>query len=113
MRYSYIDGSGNRYDFNDKSVKYTPMTPKFSSSGTYDGGPPFEKSLAPAKYAEIIEVFEEILSSNKDRTDLRTMGSGTLIKKEKEDSFRIYIRMNSGAMKRINSLLEIIKRQDY
>jgi len=109
MNYTYVDGSGNKYKLANVTLTYTPMTPELSSSGTYSGGDPFTLELDKLDLIKLIGALELALWSEKDQTDKRTMGSGTIYKTIGEKSKRIYLKMRSDALKQINDLLKDIK----
>ena len=112
MKYVFVDGSGNRYSFENGSVTYDPMTPERSSSGVYSGGAPFSRELDKKEVIGLVDVFERAIWSEKDHTDKRTMGSGTLFKRVGEEQVRYYFRMNSNSMKEIITYLSKFKEKN-
>lgn len=109
MKYTYVDGSNNKYRLDKAKLEYVPMTPELSSSGTYSGGEAFAIELEKMDLIKVIDVFERALWSEGDQTDQRTMGSGTLLKSLGDESQKVYLKMKSSAMLEINVLLEGIK----
>ena len=76
--YTYADGSGNTYRLQKRTLKYNPMTPEMSSSGTYSGGKKQEVQISGSEKKQLIEAFQEaVLSANKNAK--REMGTGMLL----------------------------------
>ena len=74
---SYYDGCGNGYKIRNNELKYEPMTPEQSSSGTYSGGDPKLIKLDKDQSSQLKTLFEtafENCSTNKNRM----MGTGRL-----------------------------------
>ncbi len=112
MVYTFVDGAGNKYRLDNGLLTYSPMTPEMSSSGSYSGGEPFSAELEKMDLVKIVGSFELAFWSDKDQTDQRTMGSGTLFKKVGDNSKRVYLKMRSESMKGINDLLNDIKERN-
>ena len=105
MKYAFVDGSGNRYRFENGILTYDPMTADQSSSGMYSGDEPFSKGLEKKDIIRFVDVFERAIWSSEDHTDKRTMGSGTIIKIVGDEKARYYLRMNSDSMKEVQTFL--------
>ena len=106
MKYAFVDGSGNRYSFENGMLEYDPMTAERSSSGFYSGGQPYSKELEKKDVIRLVDVFERAIWSSEDHTEKRTMGSGTIFKTVRGENARYYLKMNSDSMKEIQSFLE-------
>jgi len=109
MKYTYVDGAGNRYSLNDNQLEYNPMTPEMSSSGIYSGGQPFITKLEKIDLIKLIDVLERALWSKNDHTDKRTMGSGTLIKIIGNQRQSVYLSYKSNSINEIDKIFEEIK----
>jgi hypothetical protein len=74
--FRYADGSNNVYLLSSKDSKiatleYKPMKPRFSSSGTYDGGTPQKKQISAKEYQSIRSLFEKIVNNRSNHTGKR------------------------------------------
>lgn len=98
MKYTFVDGSGNRFTLENLSLSYEPMTPKLSSSGNYSGGRPYTIDLDKSHLIRLIDVCERVFWARSDHSEKRTMGSGTLIKNVNDSRQMIYIRKDSASM---------------
>ena len=108
MKYTFIDGSGNKYTLYNQILSYSPIKPRQSSSGIYDGGDPFERTLSKMDVLKLIDVFERSIWSDQDHSATRLMGCGTLLKELGGQSSSIYIKMNSNSLKEIEEKLASI-----
>jgi len=109
MKYTYVDGSGNKYKLQNSKLTYIPLTPENSSSGTYSGGDPFVLELEKIDLIRLVDVFERALWSESDHSNKRRMGSGTLFKTVGEDWKRIYLSYGSTSINEIDAILKSIK----
>ena len=57
----YFDGNGNKYYFKLNVLKYFPVKPSESSSGTYDGGKEFTKYLNAAQHQKLSSIFFKLI----------------------------------------------------
>ncbi|MGC4121665.1 MAG: hypothetical protein QM765_45215 [Myxococcales bacterium] len=55
---AYADGSGNAWLLDGARLRYVPVRPEESSSGTYSGGEPFERSLTAEERAELTSALD-------------------------------------------------------
>lgn len=109
MKYTYADGSSNKYKLLNNRLEYDPMTPELSSSGTYSGGDPFEIELKKIDVIKLIDVLERAIWSVNDHSERRTKGCGTIIKNLKDENERFYLRYNSNSLNEINNYLKRIQ----
>ena len=83
--YNYLDGAGNRYSISANQIKYDPVKPEFSSSGTYDGGNPYTININAAVFSEIKTLCEKLISNDALHLSKREMGTGKIIKRNHKD----------------------------
>jgi len=81
VKYIYQDGAANQYHIQDSVIKYEPVTAKFSSSGSYDGGPAWEANLEEKDFLLALEKLEALILATHLHIDKRIMGSGRIIRK--------------------------------
>ena len=101
---NYYDGSGNGYKIRNSELKYEPMTPELSSTGTYSGGAPQLISLNNEHLAQLQSLFEVVLencSTNKNRI----MGTGRLFMNDKVCNIAMRNKAKVEVEKYLKSLL--------
>lgn len=78
IQYKYHDGNANAYLLNTRTrqLRYLPVKPHESSSGFYDGGKPWSRTLTGAQYAQLTTLLEKALAARADHVRLRRKGSG-------------------------------------
>ncbi|HEY3445331.1 MAG TPA: hypothetical protein VGK67_03160 [Myxococcales bacterium] len=74
----YADGSGNVYALEGDRLRYSPVTPEASSSGTYSGGDPFEKTLSPQDLSDLTRALDAALEAKGSHIQDRVMMSGAV-----------------------------------
>lgn len=79
---SFTDGSNNSYHVTavagGVSFVYTPITPKWSSSGVYSGGPPRQGTLSGEQVAELWRALDAITTRGGSPPEHRTKGTAIL-----------------------------------
>ncbi|MEL6675281.1 MAG: hypothetical protein AAFR61_23940 [Bacteroidota bacterium] len=108
MKFSYVDGSGNRYHLLDQQLTYAPMTPEHSSSGTYSGGDPAVKNLSKTELSQLKEKAEGLVADTTCHTQMRTMGTGTLRAGEK----RVLLSYRCRSKQAFESWLKALLKED-
>ena len=103
MQYNYTDSRNNSYLIKDSKIKYSPITKEQSSSGTYDGGKPFQKELTKMDLIRIVDVMERSIWATSDHIDKREMGSSYLRKPDME--VKLFLRYNSSSQIEIQKIL--------
>jgi hypothetical protein len=107
--FSYSDGSGNSYSFDQGTRKliYAPVTPAMSSSGIYDGGPPWQRELSEQE----ISVLQDLLKNAEMATDQhqaeRAKGTGQLQMSGGEKL--VILKMSSPLRTEIEATLKSLK----
>jgi hypothetical protein len=84
LNYNYFDGSGNRYVIQKDQIEYIPIQPAQSSSGTYSGGEPAQKTLKPEDYQKLVDEFTKIFANQGIQIKDRIKTSGLLKQGEKK-----------------------------
>jgi hypothetical protein len=74
--YEYADGNANVYVITPTELKYIPVTPEESSSGTYSGGEPKNIAISPAQFQTLEALFESALNNTSTHIENRVMMSG-------------------------------------
>lgn len=77
-RYVYADGSANRYIITSDTLKYDPITPAESSTGTYSGGDPKTISISAEQYDAIGQLFDKALENKSVHIPDRMKTSGAI-----------------------------------
>jgi hypothetical protein len=74
--YEYADGNANVYIITPTELRYVPVTPEESSSGTYSGGEPKNIAISPAQFQTLEALFEKALNNTETHIENRVMMSG-------------------------------------
>ena len=74
----FHDLGNNTWDFTQNMIRYEPVSPEASSSGVYDGGKSFEKTLAKSDYTVIFMMLDKIISDEKLLLKTRRMPSAII-----------------------------------
>lgn len=107
LNYIYSDGSSNNYIISETQLKYDPVTPKESSSGTYSGGEAKTKALSKSDFEKISVLFKEVFAAKADQQQNREMMTGLLIQKKRKKTFQqVVIKSNSPYIGKIETLLK-------
>lgn len=107
LNYIYSDGSSNNYIISETQLKYDPVTPKESSSGTYSGGEAKTKTIAKSDFEKINVLFKEAFATKADHQQNREMMTGLLIRKKgKKTIEQIVLKSSSAYISKIESLLK-------
>ena len=106
MNYTYADGSGNTYTLVGKKIRYNPIQPKESSSGTYSGGEKKEVSINETEQKKIVDLFQKAIDNKKIHMTQRQMGTGMIRFMKEKNMERIIIPMRSKEKNNIESFLK-------
>lgn len=107
LNYIYSDGNSNNYIISETQLKYDPVTPKESSSGTYSGGEAKTKALSKSDFEKISVLFKEVFAAKADQQQNREMMTGLLIQKKRKKTFQqVVIKSNSPYIGKIETLLK-------
>ena len=79
MLYRYHDGANNVWSIGPQKIVYHPVTPAMSSTGTYSGGEPFEKTISAAQFTEIEALLKAGVANKSIHEDSRLKGSGMIV----------------------------------
>lgn len=69
----YVDQNNNVYFITPTKIKYQPITPEESSSGTYSGGEPADLAIKIDAYNAVKAMANDIISNKKIQTNQRRM----------------------------------------
>jgi hypothetical protein len=90
--YRYSDGSGNTYVVTTSLLRYDPITPERSSSGTYSGGEPAEVKLGLDGYKKLAALFEEAIGDRSVQQTDREMMTGLVVRMGGAGEAKIVLR---------------------
>ncbi len=74
--YEYADGNANVYVITPTELRYIPVTPIESSSGSYSGGEPKTITLNATQFQSLAALFESAFSNTDTHIENRVMMSG-------------------------------------
>lgn len=77
--YRYHDGANNVWSIGPKKIVYHPVTPAMSSTGTYSGGEPFEKTISETQFSEIEALLNAGVANKTIHENSRLKGSGMIV----------------------------------
>ena len=64
----YHDGNGNKYTLLRNVLEYYPIKATESSSGRYDGGKAFKKTLNAIQHKKLLDLFKKLLTDKNGHT---------------------------------------------
>lgn len=108
MKYMFVDGAGSKYILEKGILSYHPMKPENSSSGIYDGGTPQSIKVSKLAMIKFVDVIERSIWATDDHSEIRSMGSGTIVKTLDGSISTFYLRRNSKSMLEVESVLKNI-----
>lgn len=103
----YVDTNNNSYSVREGTLRYSPITPENSSSGTYSGGEPKSKTLTDEEMAGIQQKVQEIEDTPSLHLQQRQMLTAMLFVGE-QDNRRKYILGRSEKRTALEQLLKEI-----
>jgi hypothetical protein len=77
----YLCGRQQAWHIGQRQIKYQPVTPSLSGSGTYSGGSPFTVRLRPEQFAQLQSLIQKALQDrtahkvNREKGDRETVRS--------------------------------------
>ena len=104
----YGDGNDNQYLFEQDSIEYNPVKPKFSSSGIYDGGDHVKKKITQHQYDKIASIFKEAIANKANHIKNRVKMSGVITIRERNVEKSCILMPNSEKLNEIEKLLNNI-----
>lgn len=111
LLYTYIDGNGNTYELYDGELKYIPMTPANSSSGTYSGGEAKNVVCTKIETQDLSNAFTACIAATAEQTKTNTMGTATIKYKKGNRKARIYMQASSATKTTLENALVAKKNQ--
>jgi hypothetical protein len=106
--YVYADGSANRYIITSDTLKYDPVRPEESSTGTYSGGDPKVVSISPEQFESIGQLFDKALANKAVHIEDRIKTSGAISIVKGETRTQIILAPGCAEKEAIESLLKQI-----
>ena len=110
-QFEYADGNGNVYTITSTTLKYSPVKPEDSSSGTYSGGVPKSIALTPDQFGVITAVLSKAVDNTTSHISERVMMSGAVSVIDGNNKNRYIIAPGSVEQKDIESTLKNILSQ--
>jgi len=101
----YADGSGNAYLLRGAELEYVPVTPARSSSGVYDGGAPWRRSLAPEQVDALWAAAEAADRAQAAHLERRVMGSGQVTLRRGDEVRQLVLAPGSREQRSLDDLL--------
>lgn len=91
----YHDGNGNKYTLLRNILAYTPIKPAESSSGIYDGGNAFKKTLNAVQYKKLFKLFYKLVTDKTCHTNQNIKPNCSIILLEEEGNEEFIIKANN------------------
>ena len=91
----YHDGNGNKYTLLRNILEYTPIKPAESSSGIYDGGNAFKKTLNAAQHQKLFNLFYKLVTDKTSHTNQNIKPNCSIILLEEEGNEEFIIKANN------------------
>ncbi len=95
LLYTYIDGNGNKYELYDGELKYIPVTPAKSSSGTYSGGTPKNVVCSKIETQDLSNAFAACIAASAEQSKTNPMGTATIKYNDGTNNLTIYMKSTS------------------
>ncbi|MBX2894473.1 MAG: hypothetical protein KF763_03465 [Cyclobacteriaceae bacterium] len=99
---TYADGSANRYEISTRELRYLPIKPEESSTGTYSGGQPAQVGLNEEQYNRLRSLFEMAIAQPDQQIPDRIKTSGLVVVGNKQAN----LKPGSALMLEIESALQ-------
>ena len=96
----YHDGNGNKYTLLRNVFEYTPIKPAESSTGIYDGGNAFKKTLNAAQQKKLFNLFYKLVTDKTCYTTQNIKPNCSIILLEEEGNEEFIIKANNKTNKR-------------
>ena len=90
--YIYNDGSNNKYTLLRNVLEYYPIKAAESSSGSYDGGKAFKKTLDAVQQKKLINLFKKLLTDKNGHTTKNIKPNCSIKLEEEEGNETIIVR---------------------
>lgn len=106
QNYTYLDGSGNKYEWMADGLSYVPVTPEKSSSGEYSGGNPKKVGVSSEEVKLLKAAFEKAIKAKNEHQENREMMTGMIIRTKKKKESNFILRSDSASKKELEELLK-------
>ena len=90
--YIYHDGNNNKYTLLRNILEYYPLKAAESSSGSYNGGMAFKKTLDAVQQKKLINLFKKLLTDKNGHTTKNIKTNCSIKLEEEEGNETIIIR---------------------
>ena len=91
----YHDGNGNKYTLLRNILEYFPIKKAESSSGIYDGGNAFKKTLNAAQYQKLFNLFNKLITDKTCHTKQNIKPNCSIQFLEEEGNEEFIIKANN------------------
>ena len=106
QNYTYLDGSGNKYELIGTELEYNPVKKENSSSGEYSGGVQKKVSVTAEEIKLVKAAFEKAIKAKTEQQENREMMTGMVIKEKKKKKTEVILKSNSEAKKELEEVLK-------
>ncbi len=106
QNYTYLDGSGNKYELIGTELEYNPVKKENSSSGEYSGGVQKKVSVTSEEIQLVKAAFEKAIKAKTEQQENREMMTGMVIKEKKKKKTEVILKSNSEAKKELEEILK-------
>ena len=105
--FSYSDGAGNRYEFDElsRTLVFIPLEVSDSSSGSYSGGPGWSQVISEDQYQKLKATFAKAIAATDEHTSARSKGTGVV---ELGSGEQTILKMSSSIRKTLESELQAL-----
>ena len=104
--YTYMDGSGNKYELIGNMLHYAPVKKENSSSGEYSGGEPAEIEISSSDVKKIKSLINKAVKATDDQIEHREMGTGMIIHNAQKGEKIYILKMDSAPKKDLEEFLK-------
>jgi hypothetical protein len=104
--YTYLDGSGNKYELIKSELVFYPVKKENSSTGEYSGGVWKKVSITAEEIKLVKAAFEKAIKAKSEQQQDREMMSGLVMKEKKKKKTEVILKSDSEAKKELEEVLK-------
>ena len=108
--YIYYDGNGNKYTLLRNILEYIPIKAAESSSGIYDGGIAFKKTLNDIEHKKLLDLFKKLLTHKSGLTTINIKPNCSIKLEEEVGSKTILIKATNKTNIEVLTFLKSINK---
>ena len=108
--YIYYDGSNNKYTLLKNVLEYYPIKAAESSSGSYDGGKAFKKTLDAVQQKKLLNLFKKLLTDKNGHTTKNIKPNCSIKLEDEEGNKTIIIKAANKTNKEVLLFLKNINK---